>query len=557
MLKSGAHVGRHIPECAACRAGTRGGAAPPAPPPRRCLTRSRPAHSANLGRHSVLLNRHVSQRPSSRAHSRQADRAPAHAQLATAGEDTIVAVVTSSSAGSVTILRISGSRSVDVARQLFRPPGAEGDPPGPAPAWDGPRSHRVHYGSLASPRDASVVDEILLLYMAAPRSYTREDVVELHCHGGPVTAQRALQACLHAGCRLARNGEFTLRAFLNGRLDLTQAESVAQLLGARTVAAADSALAGLGGGLGGEISRLRRTALQLVAELDARLDFDEDLPELDEADFVAQLRALQERVGEALKTAQYGQLLQSGLQVAIVGRPNVGKSSLLNLWTGTDKAIVTDIAGTTRDIVDADMVVAGVPVRLLDTAGMRDTTDVVESIGVERSRKAAQEADVVVVVVDAAVGVTPEDREIMEPLWGARGPPVILACNKVDLTQGFEAASLPAEVRERVREVVLTSAAMGEGVAVLDAAMARLIGAPGAQGVGQGVGWAVNQRQAEALTRASEATGRCLEAVAQGLPQDFWTVDLRDAVTALGEVTGDEVAEEVLDDIFSRFCIGK
>ncbi|KIZ05706.1 tRNA modification GTPase mnmE [Monoraphidium neglectum] len=411
--------------------------------------------------------------------------------------------------------------------------------------------------------------------MLAPRSYTREDVIELQVHGGPVCCRRVLRAAIEAGARPARPGEFTLRAFLNGRLDLSQAESVMQLVEARTAAAADSALAGLRGGVGQEVRQIREGVLDVLVEVEARIDFEEDLGPLDTDAVKRDVAALQRDIEAALRTARQGALLRNGLQargrraweegrrgVAIVGRPNVGKSSLLNAWTRTDRAIVTDIAGTTRDVLEADLVVGGVPLTLLDTAGIRDSTDEVEAIGVGRSQAAASNADIVLMVVDASAGWTEADQVIYSDLWG-KGPGTrscrvkgmsLLVANKADLA-GNQEVPLPLPVKEAFRSVVRTCAVSRDGLGSLEEAILQLAGAP--QLASGGVSWAVNERQAEALVRAHEALMGVSQSVQEGLPYDCWTIDLRAAAIALGEVSGDEVAEEVLDSVFSRFCLGK
>lgn len=479
-------------------------------------------------------------------------------QLATAEEDTIVSVVTGpTSQGAVAIIRISGSDAIDVSSRLFRPNGRH------KPGWR-PITHQLYYGTVVDDEGA-MIDEVLLLPMLSPRSYTREDVIELHCHGGGVCAERVLRRCLESGARPARPGEFTLRAFLNGRLDLAQAESVLQLVTARTPAAADSALAGLQGGLGQAVGSMRHACLALLAELEARLDFDEDLPAADNGRLRQQVESLQQQIEAALRTARRGQLLRTGLQVAIVGRPNVGKSSLLNAWTRTDRAIVTDIAGTTRDVLEAGLVLpGGVPLTLLDTAGIRRSSDAVEKIGVERSQAAAVGADIVLMVMDASAGWTAADAEIFRSMWGD-GPgsssclvqaPALLVANKMDLMgDGSRDVLLPIVPKQAFSAVVKTCATSRAGLEELEQGVLTLAGAP--ELAAGGLSWAVNERQAAALVAAHEALMRVAESVGEGLPIDFWTIDLRAAVIALGEVSGDDLTEEVLDAVFSKFCIGK
>jgi tRNA modification GTPase len=450
--------------------------------------------------------------------------------------DTIAAIATAivPEQGSVGIVRMSGTEAVSIAQKLFHAPGTQ--------PWE---SHRILYGFIRHPETQEVVDEALLLLMLAPRSYTREDVVEFHCHGGIMAVQQVLQLCLETGARLAQPGEFTLRAFLNGRLDLTQAESIADLVGARSPQAAQSALAGIQGKLAAPIHQLRAACLDILAEVEARIDFEEDLPPLDEANIQTQLEQVLAEVTRILATADRGELLRTGLKIAIVGRPNVGKSSLLNAWSRSDRAIVTDLPGTTRDVVESQLVVGGIPVQVLDTAGIRETEDQIEKIGVERSRLAAQSADLVLFMISADAGFTESDRTIYEQV---NDRPLILVINKIDL--GTMQISLPNAL-----QIVKTAAAHNQGIDDLETAILNTVQTGKTQAANLDL--AINQRQAAALTRAKIALQQVQVTIANQLPLDFWTIDLRAAIQALGEILGEDVTESVLDRIFSRFCIGK
>jgi len=439
--------------------------------------------------------------------------------------------------GSVGIVRVSGSAALKIAETLFRAPGRQ--------IWE---SHRILYGHIRRPKTQELVDEALLLIMKAPRSFTREDVVEFHCHGGIMAVQQVLQLCLEHGARLAGPGEFSLRAFLNGRLDLTQAESISDLVGAKSPAAAQSALAGLQGKLAQPIRKLRATCLDVLAEIEARIDFEEDLPPLDEAKTCLEINHILAELSIILATADRGELLRSGLKVAIVGRPNVGKSSLLNAWSRSDRAIVTDLPGTTRDVVESQLVVGGIPVQVLDTAGIRETEDKVEKIGVERSRAAAKQADLVLLTIDAESGWTEEDSEIYEQVKHRQ---LIIIINKIDLVKTLPELPFSSEIHP----IVAAAAALDRGIADLETAILDAVSGGTLQAANSDL--AINQRQAAALTRAKISLEQCTDTISNKLPLDFWTIDLRGAIQALGEVTGEEVTESVLDRIFSRFCIGK
>jgi tRNA modification GTPase len=478
--------------------------------------------------------------------------------LANTGTIAAIATAVVPQQGSVGIVRVSGDHAIAIAQTLFSAPGKQ--------LW---LSHRILYGYIRQPQTKQIVDEALLLIMKAPRSFTREDVVEFHCHGGIMAVQQVLQLCLENGARLAQPGEFTLRAFLNGRLDLTQAESIADLVGAKSPQAAQTALAGLQGKLAQPIRNLRAQCLDILAEIEARIDFEEDLPPLDEQRIIAEIDQVTAEITKLLATKDKGELLRTGLKVAIVGRPNVGKSSLLNAWSQSDRAIVTDLPGTTRDVVESQLVVGGIPIQVLDTAGIRETVDQVEKIGVERSRRAANNADLVLLTIDASAGWTDADQEIYEQV---KHRPVILVINKIDLLE--ISSEITQELLNKrtaetqrtqrngdreddqvIRKVVKTAAAKKQGIDNLEIAILEIVQTGKVQAADMDL--AINQRQAAALTKANISLQQVQNTIFQQLPLDFWTIDLRGAIYALGEITGEEVTESVLDRIFSRFCIGK
>ncbi len=453
-------------------------------------------------------------------------------------QETIVAIASAvvPNQGSIGVVRLSGINALIIAQNIFSPQGKCN--------WE---THRIFYGYIKHPQTQQLIDEVLLLPMLSPRSYTREDVIEFHCHGGIIPVQQILELCLEQGARLANTGEFTLRAFLNGRIDLTQAESIAEIVGAKSAHASQVALAGLQGKLAQPIKNMRSNLLDILAEVEARIDFEDDLPPLNQKQIEIDIHQSLMQIQQILATKDQGELLRSGIKVAIVGKPNVGKSSLLNAWSKSDRAIVTDLPGTTRDVVESQLVVEGIPIQVLDTAGIRDTEDTVEKIGVERSLKAVSQADLILLTVDASQGWTTADNEIYEQI---RHLNLILVINKSDIGK-VEKVVYPSDIKQ----VVTTAVAINQGIENLEKAIVKTIET--GKTIAQDLDIAINQRQAAALTRAKIALTQVEETIANQLPLDFWTIDLRASIQGLGEITGEGVTESVLDRIFSRFCIGK
>jgi tRNA modification GTPase len=443
-------------------------------------------------------------------------------------QDTIAAISTPLGEGGIGIVRLSGKDALSIAKTIFR----------------GKLSHRrLNYGHIIDPDLGEVVDEVLVSYMAAPHTYTREDVVEINCHGGPLPLQRTLQLVLRYGARLANPGEFTLRAFLNGRIDLAQAESVLGIVSARTEASLRLAVQGLEGRLSAAVRAVRGQVMSALAYLTARIDFPDD--EIESQDIVQPLSKALQSLRDLIATADAGIVYRHGVRTAIVGRPNVGKSSLLNRLLRQDRSIVTAIPGTTRDTVEEVVNLKGVPFLLVDTAGIVRSKDLVESLGVERSRKAIQQADLVLLVIDISEPITDADREIME-LVGKKT--ALVAANKCDLSQRAEPGGL-------AWEVVHTSALTGEGLAQLEERMVDLA-LGGRVFVSDGL-LVQNVRQKEALERAERNLTQALSGIASGLPDDFITIDLSATASALGEITGETVQDDLLEAIFSNFCVGK
>ena len=452
---------------------------------------------------------------------------------------TIAAIATAVAAdmGSVAIVRISGPQAQAVGRRVFRP--ASGRHHG----WE---SHRVLYGHVVESASNQVLDEVLLLYMQAPRSFTGEDVVELHCHGGLVCVQRVLEQVLANGAEAAAPGAFSQRAFLHGRLDLTQAEAVAQVISARSRRAAALALAGLDGGVYRRIEVLRRLLLEQLAQMEAHLDFEDDLPPLNPVVVKEKIQTVTEDLSRLVEDSRQGQYYQQGLKIAIIGCPNVGKSSLLNRLSGRDRAIVTDYPGTTRDLLETEIVLRDIPITLMDTAGIRQTGNPVEQLGIARSRQAFTQVDVIILLFDVNLGWSEADQALANEI--PEHVPHLRVGNKVDLLNQNKDQS-----NNTLKFPLAISAITGQGMEAFTNALLNCCGLTDLERLET----SLNRRQTSLAQKAIQSLVRLDNTEKNKLPWDFWTIDLRDAVQYLGEIIGQEISEDILDEIFSKFCIGK
>ncbi len=452
-------------------------------------------------------------------------------------DDTIAAIATPLGSGGIGIVKLSGPDALSIIRQLFRPKSGSGTL----------KPRYLHYGHIVQPQTQHPIDEVLVAYMPAPHSYTGQDVVEIQAHGGTVALQEILHTVLSLGARAAEGGEMTLRAFINGRLDLAQAESVLDIVEAKTAAGLRLAAQQLGGSLSKQVSAVRQKLVDVLAYIEATIDFvEEDIPL---ENMLPPMTAALETLQSLAETAAQGIIYRQGVRTAIVGKPNVGKSSLLNALLRGERAIVTDIPGTTRDTLEETANIGGVPLVLVDTAGIRThTTDAVEKIGVARSRSALAHADLALMLVDSSAPLTAGDWEI-EAL--VRGKPALLVLNKIDLPQAHPP---PADFLPGVPRVPL-SALTGEGLDKLEETLVEQI--TGGQVITSDAAIVSNPRHQALIARAIEHTRAALAAQEAGLSPDLVSVDVREAVDALGEITGETATEDLLDTIFSKFCIGK
>ena len=459
--------------------------------------------------------------------------------------DIIAAIATGQAATAIGIVRVSGQGCFALCDKVFRALNGK--------TFSVQEPRKMIYGDMLD-AEGRVIDRGLAVRFPGPHSYTGEDSAEFHCHGSPVVLRELLSALFAAGARQAKAGEFTRRAFLNGQLDLTQAEAVIDLIDAETASAARNAAAQLDGGLRRALEPIQDALLDITSRFYAVVDYpDEDIEDVKPEQVAEALSSAEKQLTSLLATCQRGKVLKSGVRTAIVGRPNAGKSSLLNALVGYERAIVTDIPGTTRDTVEESAVVRDVLLRLVDTAGIHDTADTVEQLGVERSRKAAEHADLVIAVVDGVTGPTEADREILE--LASRAPHWILGASKSDLLpHGFcQILKRPKGLRGPDEYVSFSSVAPG-GLRLLEDAIADLFPAGSAAQAGSLL---TDQRQEDAARRARDAVRRAKDALENGLTPDAVLTDAEEALDALGELTGRTAKDEIVSRIFARFCVGK
>ena len=469
--------------------------------------------------------------------------------------DTIAALATPPGEGGIAIVRVSGPSARSIAKQVFQP--HRGDDPA---TYSG---YSVHYGAFVSAPQGEVIDDGLLTVFRAPHSYTGEDTIELACHGGRVTSGNVLTLTLQAGARLAEPGEFTLRAFLNGRLDLAQAEAVADVIRARTDASCRLARRQLEGSLSQAILTLKDELVGILAAIEVTIDFSEEVGELEHEPILHRIQTVQAGIGNLLANADRGRILREGLRVAIVGRPNVGKSSLLNALLRTERAIVTPIAGTTRDVVEESASVQGIPVVFVDTAGIRPTSDLVEQIGVERATHAAASADVLLFVLDAETGITEKDKVVAKTIGGK----ILVVINKCDLASEKQLQAVQEQSLSLfsypIAGVVTISAQLGVSLNLLEEILIEVGTGNSSLKGGQETGSlsdsviVANTRHQQALQSAERSLEEARMTTLQRLPGDFIAIDVRGALDALGLITGETVTDDIIHRIFQDFCVGK
>lgn len=454
--------------------------------------------------------------------------------------ETIVALATPTGRSGIGVIRLSGTNSLSITRKLVNEPGSTPEP------------RAANLRKLYDPLTGDVIDESIITYFKAPHSFTGEDVVEISCHGSPVLLRQVIDICLTQNARMADAGEFSLRALANGRINLAEAEAIRDLIDAQTTASARQAIRQLRGEFSIRLQPLKDDLLDVIVVLESALEFvEDDLPDVQAENVKRKLAAIAEETGKLAATFQAGRLIREGLRVALVGRPNVGKSSLFNALLGSDRAIVTEIAGTTRDQIHERFTIGDIPISLIDTAGLRETTDIVETIGVERSKATIADADIVIVMLDVSEAVAEEDIDIIDSVTGIEH---IIALNKIDKASEDDVETVRFQISNLKSEIVPLSAKTGEGIGRLQEAIVQPFSPRDVANAGFLV---TDARHHDLLIRAQTEIEHSLNQLEQKISEEIVLIGLHNALRYLGQITGETTTEDMLTRIFSTFCIGK
>ncbi|HCY7443254.1 tRNA uridine-5-carboxymethylaminomethyl(34) synthesis GTPase MnmE [Staphylococcus aureus] len=456
--------------------------------------------------------------------------------------DTITSISTPMGEGAIGIVRLSGPQAVEIADKLYKGKHLLNDVP----------SHTINYGHIIDPESKEVVEEVMVSVLRAPKTFTREDIIEINCHGGILTINRVLELTMTYGARMAEPGEFTKRAFLNGRIDLSQAEAVMEFIRSKTDRASKVAMNQIEGRLSDLIKKQRQSILEILAQVEVNIDYPEydDVEDATTEFLLEQSKEIKQEINRLLDTGAQGKIMREGLSTVIVGKPNVGKSSMLNNLIQDNKAIVTEVAGTTRDVLEEYVNVRGVPLRLVDTAGIRETEDIVEKIGVERSRKALSQADLILFVLNNNEALTQEDYTLYEVV---KNEDVIVIVNKMDLEQNIDIN----EVKDMIGDTPLiqTSMLKQEGIDELEIQIRDLFF--GGEVQNQDMTYVSNSRHISLLKQARQTIQDAIDAAESGVPMDMVQIDLTRTWEILGEIIGETASDELIDQLFSQFCLGK
>ncbi|MEK6646014.1 MAG: tRNA uridine-5-carboxymethylaminomethyl(34) synthesis GTPase MnmE [Candidatus Firestonebacteria bacterium] len=460
--------------------------------------------------------------------------------------DTICAISTPIGEGGIGIVRISGENSLSIAQNIFLKKGAF-----KIDAFNLP-TFTTHYGHIINPVTKQIIDEVILTVMKAPHTYTREDIVEINCHGGVIPLKLTLELAMKYGARLAAPGEFTKRAFLNGRIDLSQAEAVIDVIRAKTDISLNASITQLTGKLKNEVETLRSNLIDMCAQIEAEIDFpEEEIENLGIAEFEKNIKNILEKICRLLNSFQSGKLLREGIKIAIIGKPNVGKSSLLNIFLNEERAIVTEIPGTTRDTIEEFLNIEGIPVKLIDTAGIRKTENIIEKIGVDKSYTSLSQADLIFLMLDSSADLTNEDEHILEKVLGKK---VLILLNKIDLPKKINIEKLK-EKAHKITKILEVSAKYGIGIDLLKKEVLSIV--MSGEVINTGEILITNIRHKEVLEKSKNSLLHAYNSFKKNMSPEFIALDIRASLNQLGEITGSVTTEDILNRIFDQFCIGK